>query len=248
MMFKRLFGRGKNSTEDNARRKSATVNSVLQSVRRTDDPMIHLKVTGAELLRRLLDGMQTERGVHIESLLALLGSLAGFCCVDSTLKQASESGHNLRVLGILDVEMEDGTHYYLGDPINELLFSSKMSLWAMVAGMIDHLGSKDFPDFPEIAGHVATTLGGPEFGHPRLSGDHQPSDLPITYVRDIWPVILPQIETQVPVLRERVVVFGFAIQQAMEMGKDVIPPALAGQLVMECAVPMAKLDPEHLWD
>jgi hypothetical protein len=33
----------------------------------------------------------------------------------------------------------------------------------------------------------------------------------------------------------------------MQMSKDAIPPAIAGKLVMECAVPMSRLDPEKLW-
>jgi hypothetical protein len=37
-------------------------------------------------------------------------------------------------------------------------------------------------------------------------------------------------------------VFAIAIQKAILMGKDVIDPTLAGTIVMECAVPMSKVD------
>lgn len=177
----------------------------------------------------------------------MLGSLAGFCCIDSSLKQAAASGRSPLDYGIFDVETSDGNRYYLGDPINKQLAGTDLSLWSLVAGMINHLGSQDYPDFAEIAGHVAGTLGGPDFGRPRVADQHQPSDLPINYVRDLWPLFLPHIEKRVPVLQERVTLFGFAIQNSIQMGADVIPPAIAGKLVMECAVPMAKLDPAKLW-
>ncbi len=45
---------------------------------------------------------------------------------------------------------------------------------------------------------------------------------------------------------ERPILLGLAAQQAIEMGKDVIPPAEAAKLVMECAVPMSKIGPEWL--
>jgi hypothetical protein len=191
--------------------------------------------------------MKNERGVHVESLLGVLGSLAGFCCIDSALKQSAALGRDSREFGIVDVETSDGNSYYFGDPINSLLAGSNLSLWALVAGIVNHLGSDDYSDFQEIAGHVAGTLGAPEFGYPRLPDHHKLSDLPINYVQDIWPHVLPLIEKRAPALQERVTLFGFAVQNVIQMGKDVIPPAVAGKLVMECAVPMSKLNPAELW-
>lgn len=245
-MFGKIFGRKKEVVEDEAATKAALLDAAIEKAKATN-PVAHLKIGAEELVQRLLAGMQNERGVHVESLLAVLGSLAGFCCVDSVLKQAAALGRSTRDCGIVDVETSDGGHYYLGDPINALLGETDRSLWALVAGMVNHLGSQDYPDFAEIAGHVAKTLGGPEFGIPRVPEQHRPSDLPINYVRNLWPVILPHIEHRVPLLQERVTLFGFAVQNVIQMGKDVIQPALAGKLVMECAVPMSKLDPAQVW-
>ena len=242
-MFGKLFGKKKAVEEDVAQK---ALDAAIEKKRATD-PLVHLKIGAQELVQTLLTSMKTERGVHIESVLAVLGSLGGFCCVDSALKRAAELGRSTRECGIHDVETSDGNRYYMGDPINKLLGERELSLGAMVAGMIHHLGSEDYPDLGEIAGHVAGTLGGPDFGRPRVPDQHQPGDLPINYVRDLWPLILPQVEHRVPVPLERVTLFGFAAQNVIQMGKDVIPPAVAGKLVMECAVPMAKLDPTRLW-
>jgi hypothetical protein len=243
MMFGKLLGR-KKVAEGNVVPKAP--DSAIEEVH-TTDPLVHLRIGAGELLQRLLVSMKTEPGVHIESALAILGSLGGFSCIDSLLKQAAASGRSNRDCGIHALETSDGNRYHMGQPINDLLAGTKLSLWPLVAGMVDHLGSKDYPDFAEIAGHVAKTLGGPDFGHPRVPDRHQPHDLPINYVRDLWPLFLPQIEQRVPVLQERVTLFGFAIQNLMQMGKDAIPPAIAGKLVMDCAVPMSRLDPEKLW-
>ncbi|HEX7751277.1 MAG TPA: hypothetical protein VF440_02655 [Novosphingobium sp.] len=245
-MFGKLFGRKKEVVEDVTAIKAAVLDAAIEKARETN-PVAHLKIGAEELVQKLLAGMQNERGVHVESLLAVLGSLAGFCCVDSVLKQAIVLGRTTRDCGIVDVETSDGGRYYLGDPINALLGETDRSLWALVAGMINHLGSQDYPNFGEIAGHVAGTLGGADFGIPRVPEQNRPSDLPVNYVRNLWPVVLPHVEHRVPLLQERVTLFGFAVQNVMQMGKDVIQPALAGKLVMECAVPMSKLDPARVW-
>lgn len=36
---------------------------------------------------------------------------------------------------------------------------------------------------------------------------------------------------------------GFALQRAIVVGKDAIDPTVAARVVIECAVPMAKIDP-----
>ncbi|WP_024280330.1 hypothetical protein [Xanthobacter sp. 126] len=245
-MIAKLFGRGKMAREEQDRRKAATFKAVIDAARETN-PVVHLKVCAEELVHRLFEAMKDEQGVHLDSLLAIIGSLGGFCCVDTALKQAAALKQSSREFGIVDVETHDGGRYYFGDPINYFLGESNMSLWGLVAGMINELGSEEYPDFPEIAGHVARTIGEPEFGFPRLPGHIEPRDLPVNYVRGAWPAVLPLVEHWVPVLEERVVVFGLAAQNVMQIGKDVIPPPVAGKLIMECAVPMAKLDPARLW-
>lgn len=245
-MFGKFFSKKKKNDSDEHRQASALHENVIEGGN-TANPYAHLKFGADELVQRLLIGMKTERGVHVESLLGVLGSLAGFCCIDSTLKQAVALGRNTRDCGIMDIETSDGNHFYLGEPINALLAGTDMSLWSLTAGIINHLGSQEYPNFAEIAGHVAAKLGGPEFGHPRVPEQHKPSDDPINYVRDLWPHILPLVEQFAPILHERVTLFGFAVQNVIVMGKDVIPPATAGKLVMECAVPMSRLDPDRLW-
>jgi hypothetical protein len=224
-MFGRLFGRKGN--RENA----------------VEHPVAHLKAGAVAVIERLLPAMQDERGVHIESVLGALGSLAGYCCIDSAVKRAAGLGQGCRAYGIMDVETNGGSLYYFGDPVNHLLAGRGLSLHALVAGIVDHYGCRDVPDFDEIAGHVAMTVGGAQFGIPRMPDQHRPARLPIDYVRDLAHHIMPVVERHAPVLEERVTLFGFAIQNVIGMGQGVIPADVAGKLVMECAVPMARIDP-----
>lgn len=246
-MLGKLFGRKKHVVENQGEQKPLMHEAAVEQARAIDPgvSVVHLKIGAEKLVQLLLSGMKDERGVHVESLLGILGSLAGFCVIDSVIKQAAALNLSTRECGIMHVETADGSRYYLGDPVNHLLAGTDLSLWALVAGMINHLGSQEYPDFPEISGHVASTLGGPEFGLPRVPKQHKPGDLPINYVRDLWPVIMPMIQQHVPVLQERVLLFGFAVQNVIQMGKDVISPSMAGKVVMECAVPMARIDPSR---
>lgn len=241
-MFGKIFGRNKGYEETQDTQKAVMLDAVIARAR-GEDSNAHLKIGAEDLVSRLLTGLSSKQGVHIESLLSILGSLAGFCAVDSVLKLAAASDRSLRECGVMAVETADGSRYYFGEPINQMLAGTNLSLWALVAGMVDHLGSSEYPDFAEISGYVAGTLGGAEFGHPRVPEHYRPGDLPINYVRDIWPVVLPLLEQHAPMLQERTTLFGFAVQNVIQLGKDVIPPAMAGKLVLECAVPMAKLDP-----
>lgn len=243
-MFRTLF-RNRNRDAELAEQKAATFIAAVDKAG-AENPLAPLRIGGRELTEFLLNGMKDEHGVHIESLLGVLGSLGGFCCVDSTLKQAIAMGQDPRDCGIIDIETSDGQRFYTGNHINYLLGEAETSLWALVAGMVNHLGSQDYPDFGEIAGHVAGTFGTGDFGIPRLPDNHQLQDLPINYVQTLWPVVLPLVEKRAPALKDRVILFGFAIQNAIEMGKDVIPPSVAGKLVMECAVPMSRIDPSRI--
>lgn len=244
-MFGKLFGRKNNRDADNGASASGQSGTGAEQAPPAN-PLGHLKVGAMELVQRLAAAMRNEQGVHVESLLGALGSLAGYCCTDSITKWASETGQSLKELGVMEIETTDGSRYYAGRLIDEPLVGHELALWPLVAGMAKQLGSEDYPDYGEIVQHVASTFGKAEFGIPRVPDQHRPGDLPINYVRALWPALLPFVEQHVPVFPQRGPMFGFAIQNVMEMGKDVIQPGLAAKLVMECAVPMSRLDPAHI--
>jgi hypothetical protein len=114
-------------------------------------------------------------------------------------------------------------------------------VWSLTAGTVQQLG-KPLPDLTDIFKHAAATVGGAQFGIPRLPEGHRAGDLPINYLKAGWPKLLPIAQRFCDEPTHLPIVFALAIQKAILMGKDVIDPTLAGTIVMECAVPMSKVD------
>ena len=205
------------------------------------DPLIKVKIGGNEIFQRLVGGLKDERGVHIESLLAILGALAGYACQFSVRERNLKYGAKSPVRGLTIAAGADGRQYYFGDALNLPLAEDRYSVWSLTAGTVKQLG-KPLPDLTDIFKHAAATVGGAQFGIPRLPKGHGAGDLPINFLKIFWPKLLPIAQRFCDGPAELPIVFGLAIQHAILMGKDVIDPTLAGTIVMECAVPMSKVD------
>jgi hypothetical protein len=207
--------------------------------RRKEDPMIGAVLGGKEVCQRLIEAMKDAKGVHVESLLSLLGSLAGFSCQMSIRTENPAAGDSAFVV----VGGADGRNSFFGDRLNQPLAESQYSVWGLTAGKAQGLGCTELPDLNEIFSYVATTVGGDRFGIPRIPDGHRPGDLPLNYLKAFWPGIMPIVSKFCARPPEWPILFGIAIQEIMTMGKDVIDPKLATIIVMECAVPMSKIDP-----
>lgn len=210
--------------------------------KRKEDPLIGAKIGGKEVAQSLINAMTTEQGVHIESILSALGSLAGYAC------QASIRAEFIQAKGLLENQVfiiagcADGKNYYFGDLLNKPLAESQYSVWGLAAGAAQELGSQNLMNLDDIFAHVSQTVGGPGFGVPRIPEHHRPAEPPINYVKHIWPKLLPLVDKRCAQPAEWPILFGLAIQEIMYMGKEVIDPALALSIVMESAVPMSKID------
>jgi len=214
--------------------------------KRAADPLIGAKIGSKEIVAQLVAGMKNERGVHIESLLGLLGSLAGFACIASIHAEAVRLNVPMQMFGVLEIGSKGTGRHYIGDGLNARLLTDQVSVWGLVAGMAHHLGAKRPPDLNELVDHAVRTMGGPQGGVPRLPPEHPISRLPIEFVRDMWPALADRRDFFCAHPREWPILFAMAAQQVMEMGRGVLDPELALTIVMECAVPMSKVDPETI--
>jgi len=212
--------------------------------RRAGDPLIGAKLGAKEIVVTLQEAMNSDKGVHAESLLALLGSLAGFSCVISVLIDGAQGKLPQMPNAVVSVGTKDGRTFYFGEAINARLYTDQHSVWALAAGMAQHLGATRLVDVHEIAGHVSETVGSPQFGVPRLPPGHPLGKTPAEFVREAWPALSERRNYFCPEPREWPIIFGLAAQQVMEMAKDVLDPEIALTIVMECAVPMSKIDPK----
>jgi hypothetical protein len=75
-----------------------------------------------------------------------------------------------------------------------------------------------------------------------LPETHRPANLPINYLKAMWPTMMPLAKRFSAEPAQLPIVFGLAIQHAIVMGRTVIDPTLAASIAMECAVPMSKVD------
>ena len=70
-----------------------------------------------------------------------------------------------------------------------------------------------------------------------------PGALPIDYVKQFWPQVRGTLDScDVPV-GQRPTALGFAVQHVIDAAKSLIDRTTAAQIVVEYAVPMAKIDP-----
>jgi len=211
--------------------------------RRNGDPYIGPRLGGTDILDRLIDSMRRNdpRGVHLDSMLMTLGALGGYACQAAVRAVAAAQGvPEERVFVVMFGA--DGKRYFYGDELNKPLLESQASLWSMAAGRARKLGCTRFPDVAEIAKHVASTVGTNAFGKPRVPAGMHLFDEPVTILARLWPAIQPEAAWFCTGPAEWPMLFGFAIQDLFERAKDAAPVENALALVMECAIPMSKVD------
>lgn len=217
--------------------------SLLRAIdeKRKDDPLIGAKIGAKEVNQRLINAMKNEKGIHIESLLCALGSLAGYACQANIRAQALEQGLP-ETANLVVVETKSGAKYYFGDHLNAPLAESQHSIWSLSAGAAQHCGASTLPDISEIFKYTTETVGDSKFGEPRIPENHRPGDQPINYVKVLWPALLPVLKQFCKKPAEWPILFGLAIQDTLDMSKSIISPETALKIVMECAIPMSKID------
>lgn len=212
---------------------------------KADDPLVGLKIGSNEVTQRLLEAIKNDKGVHVESLLAIIGSLAGYSCHAACREELVASAKMTEKEAFKIVSCKDGKNYYFGDLPNKPLAEDKYSIWSLVAGTTQHLGGELY-DIKSTFSNSIGAMGSEYFGIPQVPDQHKPNDTPLNYVKSLWPALLPIIDKFCARPMERPILLGLVAQKAIEMSKEVIPPAVAAKLVMECAVPMSKIGPEWL--
>lgn len=212
---------------------------------KNEDPLVGLKIGSNEIIQRLLAALKNDKGVHVESLLAIIGSLAGYSCHAACREELVASTKMTEKEAFKIVSCKDGKNYYFGDLPNKPLAEDKYSVWSLVAGTTQHLGGELY-DIKSTFSNSIGAMGSEYFGIPQVPEQHRPNDTPLNYVKSLWPSLLPILDKFCARPMERPILLGLVAQKAIEMGKEVIPPAIAAKLVMECAVPMSKIGPEWL--
>ena len=244
-MFRKLFGRKSGDAPAPPANPRDMLMAEAIAQLKTDDPLAGPKVGARELNAWLMECAKSERGVHVETMLAMLGSLAGFAC------QFAARHALLRGPGSWDtpwaiVSGADGATYFFGDAINHFLLEDRYSFWSLAAGAVAQLGDGDVPDVIPVVQHVTATIGSEGFGIIRFPEGTSADDLPINYVRNLFPDVQQNFERLGLDPGEWPIAFGLAAQEFLDMAREVVPPPVAVLVLMECAIAMAKVDPVSL--
>jgi hypothetical protein len=221
--------------------------AVLNHLRTLDatDPQRRLQVGGMvvfDLIYRMV--AKPEKGARIEDVLAILGSVGGYSCIVGVLDGFARSGATPTGHQLVVASGADGNKYYFGDLPNQALLESDLSLLSLTLGAAQsHGGQVSLDKVHDVMRHVADTVGRADFGTPRIAGPHRPGDLPFNYVKYLAPKIFEALDLYEVPTDKRASAIGFAIQRAIDGSKEVLDPTIAADIVTECAVPAAKLDP-----
>lgn len=207
-----------------------------------NDPLYPIKKGGKEIASKLFTAMSSERGIHLESLLSALGALAGYACQISVREAfVVQQGRAEKDVFIVVHSRSGDQTYYFGDALNKPLAESKYSVWSLASGASQKNGLAQLIDLHDIFKHVTDSLGSDAFGIPRTEAAHQAKEIPLNYVRFLWPQIFPFAKTFSQTPTDWPILFGVAIQEILFASKDLIEPQLALSIVMESAVPMSKI-------
>ena len=102
--------------------------------KREEDPFIGSKIAGEEIYLNLIEMLKNEKGVHAETLLAVLGTLGGQECLNGVMTALSlcisddsvDKNKTKSVAGLLDIfiaETKSGETFVLGDRIGNTFLS-----------------------------------------------------------------------------------------------------------------------------
>ena len=192
------------------------------------------------LMRELKD----QRGIHCETLLTVIGALAGYAAQQALWEGMVKPGKLAIAQAFKVVETPSGATYFFGDTLDSLLTSMEpkhVSVWKIVAGGVLASGGEHLPNVNELLRHSAATAGTSAFGLPRLPDDHLPSILPRAAVERFWPGARLLLSLSDPL--QWPLLMAYAAQKLMLAMKGSIAPDLAVKIVMEAAVPMSRVDP-----
>lgn len=186
--------------------------------------------------------MKTDRGARIEDMAAMLGSVGGALCLAVVLERLEEARLTPQDIGMVMMRGDDGRTYYFGDAPNWLLCEAPYSLVSLLFGAAHGVGAPVSIDMLHDEMRVtAARAGKPDFLSLELPPE-QEVDSPINWARTFLPFVRQSVMGGLaPGVRLPIVV-GFALQQAIDVGRRSLDPMTIATIAMKCALRASKLD------
>lgn len=205
-----------------------------------DDPLAMIRISAKVVADIVVDEQLKAGKPGITGLLCAIGALAGYACQASIRGIATEAGLAENE-GFIKVETKDGKVWFFGDPLNDMLLSGEHSLLALATAAARAGGYEGALDVEEIFARAASTVGGREFGVPRVPPQYMPPEMPQHYLERLWSKVQSSGNAFASA-RGLSVVFAMAAEEAIRRSHGKVPADVALRLVLESAIPMSKLD------
>lgn len=227
-----------------------------------EDPAHAVPAASQDLSRSLIAWLQTElrngRQVQHEAVLCALGALAGYAAQQAIREALVKTGKLSLDQAFVVIETRSGEVYFFGDLLNAIIVaknganngnnqardSGHASIWKIVSAAGYEAGALNLPDVADVIKHCAATVGGEDFGIPRVPAAHMPEILPRDAVSRFWPATRHKLAEAEPMSWP--LHLAMAAHALIVDLKDAVRPDIAVQIVMESAVPMSKIDPVTL--
>ncbi|MGN0595486.1 MAG: hypothetical protein ACI4I6_10020 [Hominimerdicola sp.] len=197
-----------------------------------------LSLGANEIYQKLYNALKNPNGsVHPQSLLCCAGSLAGYSC-QYGIRQKYVVGEGLDEDKVFMIVMsKDGEKFYFGDLLNEPVVSAKYSVWALVGGALQKIGS-EMPDLNEVFQYVSMVCGSADFGKVR---NCQTGENMKDYVKNLWN---PMFNTakKYGADDEIHIIFGIVLQKIIMACSQAVPARKCAEIAMESVISMSKYD------
>jgi len=215
------------------------------AINQKTEPHENLKLAAKGITKNLIDDIRAKNNgkVHPESLITSISALAGFACQMAIREELIKKNKITEEQAFVKTITDDGNILYSGDLLNELLFTSPLSIYNINLASSKSLNIQNIPDPNEIISHVSESIGKKDYGITRaIDGSNQAMDLPINYVKTYWKEFYPILENVCMSSAEWVMLLAYAIQRIINLGKNALAPETAFKIAMETAVSMSKID------
>lgn len=207
---------------------------------RQGDPLIGPKIGSQLALEGLLRELGSERGVHAETLMACTGILMGQSIQASLWAEAREQGM-ARVPGLQEVQCQDGSIKFVGDPLNRGLMEGYGSPWEMLSEAARQEGCEALPDQESLLLEGIRRLCTPAFGLPQVPPTHAPQVLSLQERGELWHWIQPMCQACCSEPGEWPLLCSLLAVRALRLVQPHVPPEVAWRLAMDAAIDATKV-------
>ncbi|WP_421701525.1 hypothetical protein [Aliiroseovarius sp.] len=211
-----------------------------------ENPLLRAHITQMDIVATLSEWLKDERGLLIETMLGALGSLAGFAAVVEVATAVKSGKQKAEIPDVMILTTGRGEKLWFGNRINHYVAEDAYSLWSLVVGRAQDMGG-ELPDLAEIFQHTASVGGTDAFAVPRLPPEHMPGNSPVDFARVLYPQVFPILSRYDLPPQQHTLALAMAACDIMCQAKGHLDAGLMAKIVMECAIPASKLDPDQLF-